>query len=145
MSKSLKQSYATAEFRRSGGFTKGGIKVLIGDDMSIRESKRRFESDKETNFSNKVNGTVTSESGKFLTHRADMAKKVRMPKNRQGDKMRKKDASESRNHSDAILAGRTMLNDQWEKWCEKHGFVSFLKFQNEILTRRVYKSKLAAL
>lgn len=141
----LKNSLAAAEFRRRGSFTQAGIKIRIGEDVKFRETKRRLAQDNEKIFIAKNGGESAPESGLFMNGREDMAKKVRMPKNRTGDKMRKKESSDARNHYDGIQAGRAALNSQWEKWCQKYGAIEFYRFQKEIMVRRVYAKKLAAL
>ena len=111
----LKATLAKQEFVRRGGFTKQGIKIKVGDDVSFRESKSRLKSDLEIRSKNKSEGTNTPESGLFVTTRtlngiSDVSKKVRMPKNRTPQRIKQKENAYSKNHSDAIAAARVQLN-----------------------------------
>ena len=143
----LKATLAKQEFVRRGGFTKQGIKIKVGDDVSFRESRSRLKSDLEIRAKNKSEGTRIKESGLFVTNRtmngvSDVTKKVRMPKNRTSQKLRKKEMADAKNHNDGILAGRTALNPLWEAWCKYDSQVSFSKFEREIMKFRTYKKRL---
>ena len=143
----LKATLANQEFVRRGGFTKQGIKIKVGDDVSFRESKSRLKSDLEIRAKNKSEGTNTPESGLFVTTRtlngiSDVSKKVRMPKNRTPQRIKKKENADFKNHSDAIAASRVALNPLWEAWCKYDSQVSFSKFEREIMKFRAYKKRL---
>ena len=143
----LKATLAKQEFVRRGGFTKQGIKIKVGDDVSFRESKSRLKSDLEIRAKNKNEGTNTPESGLFVTTRtlngiSDVSKKVRMPKNRTPQRIKQKENAYSKNHSDAIAVVRVALNPLWEAWCKYDSQVSFSKFEREIMKFRTYKKRL---
>lgn len=143
----LKATLANQEFVRRGGFTKQGIKIKVGDDVSFRESKSRLKSDLEIRSKNKSEGTNTPESGLFVTTRtlngiSDVSKKVRMPKNRTPQRIKQKENAYSKNHSDAIAVVRVALNPLWEAWCKYDSQVSFSKFEREIMKFRAYKKRL---
>ena len=143
----LKATLAKQEFVRRGGFTKQGIKIKVGDDVSFRESKSRLKSDLEIRSKNKSEGTNTPESGLFVTTRtlngiSDVSKKVRMPKNRTPQRIKQKENAYSKNHSDAIAVVRVALNPLWEAWCKYDSQVSFSKFEREIMEFRAYKKRL---
>ena len=143
----LKATLAKQEFVRRGGFTKQGIKIKVGDDVSFRESKSRLKSDLEIRSKNKSEGTNTPESGLFVTNRtlngiSDISKKVRMPKNRTAQKIKNKENSDFKNHNNAIAAARVELNPLWEAWCKYDSQVSFSKFEREIMKFRAYKKRL---
>ena len=143
----LKATLAKQEFVRRGGFAKQGIKIKVGDDVSFRESKSRLKSDLEIRAKNKNEGTNTPESGLFVTTRtlngiSDVSKKVRMPKNRTPQRIKKKENADFKNHSDAIAAARVELNPLWEAWCKYDSQVSFSKFEREIMKFRAYKKRL---
>ena len=143
----LKATLAKQEFVRRGGFTKQGIKIKVGDDVSFRESKSRLKSDLEIRSKNKSEGTNTPESGLFVTTRtlngiSDVSKKVRMPKNRTPQRIKQKENADSKNHSDAIAVVRVALNPLWEAWCKYDSQVSFSKFEREIMKFRAYKKRL---
>ena len=143
----LKATLANQEFVRRGGFTKQGIKIKVGDDVSFRESKSRLKSDLEIRAKNKSEGTNTPESGLFVTTRtlngiSDVSKKVRMPKNRTPQRIKKKENADFKNHSDAIAFARVELNPLWEAWCKYDSQVSFSKFEREIMKFRAYKKRL---
>ena len=143
----LKATLAKQEFVRRGGFTKQGIKIKVGDDVSFRESKSRLKSDLEIRSKNKNEGTNTPESGLFVTTRtlngiSDVSKKVRMPKNRTHQRIKQKENAYSKNHSDAIAVVRVALNPLWEAWCKYDSQVSFSKFEREIMKFRAYKKRL---
>ena len=144
----LKATLAKQEFVRRGGFTKQGIKIKVGDDVSFRESKSRLKSDLEIRSKNKSEGTNTPESGLFVTTRtlngiSDVSKKVRMPKNRTPHRIKQKENAYSKNHSDAIAVVRVQqLNPLWEAWCKYDSQVSFSKFEREIMKFRAYKKRL---
>ena len=144
----LKATLANQEFVRRGGFTKQGIKIKVGDDVSFRESKSRLKSDLEIRSKNKSEGTNTPESGLFVTTRtlngiSDVSKKVRMPKNRTPQRIKQKENADSKNHSDAIAVVRVQLiNPLWEAWCKYDSQVSFSKFEREIMKFRTYKKRL---
>ena len=143
----LKATLAKQEFVRRGGFTKQGIKIKVGDDVSFRESKSRLKSDLEIRAKNKSEGTRIKESGLFVTPRtlngiSDISKKVRMPKNRTAQKIKKKENADFKNHSDAVAAARVELNPLWEAWCKYDSQVSFSKFEREIMKFRAYKKRL---
>ena len=143
----LKATLAKQEFVRRGGFTKQGIKIKIGDDVSFRESKSRLKSDLEIRAKNKSEGTRIKESGLFVTTRtlngiSDISKKVRMPKNRTAQKIKNKENADFKNHNDAIAAARVELNPLWEAWCKYDSQVSFSKFEREIMKFRTYKKRL---
>ena len=143
----LKATLAKQEFARRGGFTKQGIKIKVGDDVSFRESKSRLKSDLEIRSKNKSEGTNTPESGLFVTTRtlngiSDVSKKVRMPKNRTPQRIKQKENADFKNHSDAIAAARVQLNPLWEAWCKYDSQVSFSKFEREIMKFRAYKKRL---
>ena len=143
----LKATLAKQEFVRRGGFTKQGIKIKVGDDVSFRESRSRLKSDLEIRAKNKSEGTRIKESGFFVTTRtlngiSDVSKKVRMPKNRTAQKIKKKENADFKNHSDAIAAARVQLNPLWEAWCKYDSQVSFSKFEREIMKFRTYKKRL---
>lgn len=143
----LKATLAKQEFVRRGGFTKQGIKIKVGDDVSFRESRSRLKSDLEIRAKNKSEGTRIKESGLFVTTRtlngiSDISKKVRMPKNRTPQKIKKKENADFKNHSDAVAAARVELNPLWEAWCKYDSQVSFSKFEREIMKFRTYKKRL---
>ena len=143
----LKATLANQEFVRRGGFTKQGIKIKVGDDVSFRESKSRLKSDLEIRAKNKNEGTNTPESGLFVTTRtlngiSDVSKKVRMPKNHTPQRIKKKENADFKNHSDAIAFARVELNPLWEAWCKYDSQVSFSKFEREIMKFRAYKKRL---
>ena len=144
----LKATLAKQEFVRRGGFTKQGIKIKVGDDVSFRESKSRLKSDLEIRSKNKSEGTNTPESGLFVTTRtlngiSDVSKKVRMPKNRTPQRIKQKENADVKNHSDAIAVVRVQLiNPLWEAWCKYDSQVSFSKFEREIMKFRAYKKRL---
>ena len=143
----LKATLANQEFVRRGGFTKQGIKIKVGDDVSFRESKSRLKSDLEIRSKNKSEGTNTPESGLFVTTRtlngiSDVSKKVRMPKNHTPQRIKKKENADFKNHSDAIAFARVELNPLWEAWCKYDSQVSFSKFEREIMKFRAYKKRL---
>ena len=143
----LKATLAKQEFVRRGGFTKQGIKIKVGDDVSFREGKSRLKSDLEIRAKNKNEGTNTPESGLFVTTRtlngiSDVSKKVRMPKNHTPQRIKKKENADFKNHSDAIAASRVALNPLWEAWCKYDSQVSFSKFEREIMKFRAYKKRL---
>ena len=143
----LKATLANQEFVRRGGFTKQGIKIKVGDDVSFRESKSRLKSDLEIRSKNKSEGTNTPESGLFVTTRtlngiSDVSKKVRMPKNHTPQRIKQKENAYSKNHSDAIAVVRVALNPLWEAWCKYDSQVSFSKFEREIMKFRAYKKRL---
>lgn len=143
----LKATLANQEFVRRGGFTKQGIKIKVGDDVSFRESKSRLKSDLEIRAKNKSEGTNTPESGLFVTTRtlngiSDVSKKVRMPKNHTPQRIKKKENADFKNHSDAIAFARVELNPLWEAWCKYDSQVSFSKFEREIMKFRAYKKRL---
>ena len=143
----MKATLAKQEFVRRGGFTKQGIKIKVGDDVSFRESKSRLKSDLEIRTKNKSEGTRIKESGLFFTTRtlngiSDISKKVRMPKNRTPQKIKKKENADFKNHNDAIAAARVELNPLWEAWCKYDSQVSFSKFEREIMKFRTYKKRL---
>ena len=143
----LKATLAKQEFVRRGGFTKQGIKIKVGDDVSFRESRSRLKSDLEIMAKNKSEGTRIKESGLFVTTRtlngiSDISKKVRMPKNRTPQKIKKKENADFKNHSDAVAAARVELNPLWEAWCKYDSQVSFSKFEREIMKFRTYKKRL---
>ena len=143
----LKATLAKQEFVRRGGFTKQGIKIKVGDDVSFRESKSRLKSDLEIRSKNKSEGTNTPESGLFVTTRtlngiSDVSKKVRMPKNRTPQRIKQKENADFKNHNDAIAAARVALNPLWEAWCKYDSQVSFSKFEREIMKFRTYKKRL---
>ena len=143
----LKATLAKQEFVRRGGFTKQGIKIKVGDDVSFRESKSRLKSDLEIRAKNKSEGTRIKESGLFVTTRSlngisDISKKVRMPKNRTPQKIKKKENADFKNQNDAITAARVALNPLWEAWCKYDSQVSFSKFEREIMKFRTYKKRL---
>ena len=144
----LKATLANQEFVRRGGFTKQGIKIKVGDDVSFRESKSRLKSDLEIRSKNKSEGTNTPESGLFVTTRtlngiSDVSKKVRMPKNRTPQRIKQKENADSKNHSDVIAVVRVQLiNPLWEAWCKYDSQVSFSKFEREIMKFRAYKKRL---
>ena len=143
----LKVTLAKQEFVRRGGFTKQGIKIKVGDDVSFRESKSRLKSDLEIRAKNKSEGTRIKESGLFVTTRSlngisDISKKVRMPKNRTAQKIKNKENADFKNHNNAIAAARVALNPLWEAWCKYDSQVSFSKFEREIMKFRAYKKRL---
>ena len=143
----LKATLAKQEFVRRGGFTKQGIKIKVGDDVSFRESKSRLKSDLEIRAKNKSEGTRIKESGLFVTTRtlngiSDISKKVRMPKNRTAQKIKNKENADFKNHNNAIAAARVELNPLWEGWCKYDSQVSFSKFEREIMKFRAYKKRL---
>ena len=143
----LKATLAKQEFVRRGGFTKQGIKIKVGDDVSFRESRSRLKSDLEIRAKNKNEGTRIKESGLFVTTRtlngiSDISKKVRMPKNRTAQKLKNKENADSKNHNNAIAAARVELNPLWEAWCKYDSQVSFSKFEREIMKFRAYKKRL---
>ena len=143
----LKATLANQEFVRRGGFTKQGIKIKVGDDVSFRESRSRLKSDLEIRAKNKNEGTNTPESGLFVTTRtlngiSDVSKKVRMPKNHTPQRIKKKENADFKNHSDAIAFARVELNPLWEAWCKYDSQVSFSKFEREIMKFRAYKKRL---
>ena len=143
----LKATLAKQEFVRRGGFTKQGIKIKVGDDVSFRESKSRLKSDLEIRAKNKSEGTRIKESGLFVTTRtlngiSDISKKVRMPKNRTAQKIKNKENADFKNHNNAIAAARVGLNPLWEAWCKYDSQVSFSKFEREIMKFRTYKKRL---
>lgn len=143
----LKATLAKQEFVRRGGFTKQGIKIKVGDDVSFRESKSRLKSDLEIRAKNKSEGTRIKESGLFVTTRtlngiSDVSKKVRMPKNRTAQKIKNKENADLKNHNDAIAVTRVALNPLWEAWCKYDSQVSFSKFEREIMKFRTYKKRL---
>ena len=143
----LKATLAKQEFVRRGGFTKQGIKIKVGDDVSFREGKSRLKSDLEIRSKNKSEGTNAPESGLFVTTRtlngiSDVSKKVRMPKNRTPQRIKKKENADFKNHSDAITAARVELNPLWEAWCKYDSPVTFSKFEREIMKFRAYKKRL---
>ena len=143
----LKATLAKQEFVRRGGFTKQGIKIKVGDDVSFRESKSRLKSDLEIRAKNKNEGTRIKESGLFVTTRSlngisDISKKVRMPKSRTPQRIKKKENADFKNHSDATTAARVELNPLWEAWCKYDSQVSFSKFEREIMKFRAYKKRL---
>ena len=143
----LKATLAKQEFVRRGGFTKQGIKIKVGDDVSFRESKSRLKSDLEIRSKNKSEGTNAPESGLFVTTRtlngiSDVSKKVRMPKNHTPQRIKKKENADFKNHSDAIAFARVELNPLWEAWCKYDSQVSFSKFEREIMKFRAYKKRL---
>ena len=143
----LKATLAKQEFVRRGGFTKQGIKIRIGEDVSFREGKSRLKSDLEIRAKNKSEGTNTPESGLFVTTRtlngiSDVSKKVRMPKNHTPQRIKKKENADFKNHSDAIAFARVELNPLWEAWCKYDSQVSFSKFEREIMKFRAYKKRL---
>ena len=143
----LKATLAKQEFVRRGGFTKQGIKIKVGDDVSFRESKSRLKSDLEIRAKNKNEGTRIKESGLFVTTRtlngiSDVSKKVRMPKSRTPQRIKQKENAYSKNHSDAIAVVRVALNPLWEAWCKYDSQVSFSKFEREIMKFRAYKKRL---
>ena len=143
----LKATLAKQEFVRRGGFTKQGIKIKVGDDVSFRESKSRLKSDLEIRAKNKSEGTRIKESGLFVTTRtlngiSDISKKVRMPKNRTAQKIKNKENADFKNHNNAITAERAELNPLWEAWCKYDSQVSFSKFEREIMKFRAYKKRL---
>ena len=143
----MKATLAKQEFVRRGGFTKQGIKIKVGDDVSFRESRSRLKSDLEIRAKNKSEGTRIKESGLFVTTRtlngiSDISKKVRMPKNRTPQKIKKKENADFKNHSDAVAAARVELNPLWEAWCKYDSQVSFSKFEREIMKFRTYKKRL---
>ena len=143
----LKATLAKQEFVRRGGFTKQGIKIKIGDDVSFRESRSRLKSDLEIRAKNRDEGTSIKESGLFVTTRtlngiSDISKKVRMPKNRTTQKIKNKENADFKNHNDAIAAARVALNPLWEAWCKYDSQVSFSKFEREIMKFRAYKKRL---
>ena len=143
----LKATLAKQEFVRRGGFTKQGIKIKVGDDVSFRESKSRLKSDLEIRSKNKSEGTNTPESGLFVTTRtlngiSDVSKKVRMPKNRTPQRIKQKENAYDKNHNDAIAVVRVALNPLWEAWCKYDSQVSFSKFEREIMKFRAYKKRL---
>ncbi len=143
----LKATLAKQEFVRRGGFTKQGIKIKVGDDVSFRESKSRLKSDLEIRAKNKSEGTRIKESGLFVTTRtlngiSDISKKVRMPKNRTAQKIKNKENADFKNHNNAIAAARVELNPLWEAWCKYDSQVSFSKFEREIMKFRTYKKRL---
>ena len=143
----LKATLAKQEFVRRGGFTKQGIKIKVGDDVSFRESKSRLKSDLEIRAKNKSEGTRIKESGLFVTTRtlngiSDISKKVRMPKNRTAQKIKNKENADFKNHNDAVNAARVQLNPLWEAWCKYDSQVSFSKFEREIMKFRAYKKRL---
>ena len=143
----LKATLAKQEFVRRGGFTKQGIKIKVGDDVSFRESRSRLKSDLEIRAKNKSEGTRIKESGLFVTTRtlngiSDISKKVRMPKNRTAQKIKNKENADFKNHNNAIAAARVLLNPLWEAWCKYDSQVSFSKFEREIMKFRAYKKRL---
>lgn len=143
----LKATLAKQEFVRRGGFTKQGIKIKVGDDVSFRESRSRLKSDLEIRAKNKSEGTRIKESGLFVTNRtlngiSDISKKVRMPKNRTAQKIKNKENADFKNHNNAIAAARVELNPLWEAWCKYDSQVSFSKFEREIMKFRAYKKRL---
>ena len=143
----LKATLAKQEFVRRGGFTKQGIKIKVGDDVSFRESRSRLKSDLEIRAKNKSEGTHVRESGLFVTTRtlngiSDVSKKVRMPKNRTAQKIKNKENADFKNHNNAIAAARVALNPLWEAWCKYDSQVSFSKFEREIMKFRTYKKRL---
>ena len=143
----LKATLAKQEFVRRGGFTKQGIKIKVGDDVSFRESRSRLKSDLEIRAKNKSEGTRIKESGLFVTTRtlngiSDISKKVRMPKNRTAQKIKNKENADFKNHNYAIAAARVQLNPLWEAWCKYDSQVSFSKFEREIMKFRAYKKRL---
>lgn len=143
----LKATLAKQEFVRRGGFTKQGIKIKVGDDVSFRESKSRLKSDLEIRAKNRNEGTRIKESGLFVTTRtlngiSDISKKVRMPKNRTAQKIKNKENADFKNHNNAIAAERVKLNPLWEAWCKYDSQVSFSKFEREIMKFRAYKKRL---
>ena len=143
----LKATLAKQEFVRRGGFTKQGIKIKVGDDVSFRESRSRLKSDLEIRAKNKSEGTRIKESGLFVTTRtlngiSDISKKVRMPKNRTAQKIKNKENADFKNHNNAIAAARVGLNPLWEAWCKYDSQVSFSKFEREIMKFRTYKKRL---
>ena len=73
---------------------------------------------------------------------SDVSKKVRMPKNRTPQRIKKKENADFKNHSDAITAARAELNPLWEAWCKYDSQVSFSKFEREIMKFRAYKKRL---
>ena len=143
----LKATLAKQEFVRRGGFTKQGIKINVGDDVSFRESRSRLKSDLEIRAKNKSEGTRIKESGLFVTTRtlngiSDISKKVRMPKNRTAQKIKNKENADFKNHNNAVTATRAELNPLWEAWCKYDSQVSFSKFEREIMKFRAYKKRL---
>ena len=143
----LKATLAKQEFVRRGGFTKQGIKIKVGDDVSFRESRSRLKSDLEIRAKNKSEGTRIKESGLFVTTRtlngiSDISKKVRMPKNRTAQKIKNKENADFKNHNNAIAAASVALNPLWEAWCKYDSQVSFSKFEREIMKFRAYKKRL---
>ena len=143
----LKATLAKQEFVRRGGFTKQGIKIKVGDDVSFREGRSRLKSDLEIRAKNKREGTRIKESGLFVTTRtlngiSDISKKVRMPKNRTAQKIKNKENADFKNHNNAIAAARVELNPLWEAWCKYDSQVSFSKFEREIMKFRAYKKRL---
>lgn len=143
----LKATLAKQEFVRRGGFTKQGIKIKVGDDVSFRESRSRLKSDLEIRAKNKSEGTRIKESGLFVTTRtlngiSDISKKVRMPKNRTSQKIKNKENADFKNHNNAVTAARAELNPLWEAWCKYDSQVSFSKFEREIMKFRAYKKRL---
>ena len=143
----LKATLAKQEFVRRGGFTKQGIKIKVGDDVSFRESRSRLKSDLEIRAKNKSEGTRIKESGLFVTTRtlngiSDISKKVRMPKNRTAQKIKNKESADFKNHNNAVTAARVALNPLWEAWCKYDSQVSFSKFEREIMKFRTYKKRL---
>ena len=143
----LKATLAKQEFVRRGGFTKQGIKIKVGDDVSFRESRSRLKSDLEIRAKNRSEGTRIKESGLFVTTRtlngiSDISKKVRMPKNRTAQKIKNKENADLKNHNDAIAFARVALDPLWKAWCKYDSQVSFSKFEREIMKFRAYKKRL---
>ena len=146
---SLKSTLADRELIRRGGFTKQGIKIRIGEDVKFRESKSRLKSDLEARFKNKSDGGNRPETGLFVTNLtmngvSDVTKKVRMPKNRTSQKLRKKEMADAKNHNDGISAERIMINPLWEAWCKYDSYIDFTSFEREVMKYRVYKKRLNA-
>ena len=146
---SLKSTLADRELIRRGGFTKQGIKIRIGEDVKFRESKNRLKSDLEVRSKNKSDRGNRPETGLFVTNRtmngvSDVTKKVRMPKNRTSQKLRKKENADFKNHSDAVAAARVKLNPLWDAWCKYDSYIDFTSFEREVMKYRVYKKRLNA-
>ena len=86
---SLVSKLTEEQVRRQGGFSKKGVKVIIG--RKTIESLTMLDGDKERRREKKDGIADRDERGLFVTTRNDLCKSIKQPKKNAGNKVRKKE------------------------------------------------------
>ena len=108
--------------------TKRRVRVNLGANLNEYNKKSTIFNENQR-YLKREGLPCVGENALFVENTKVLCTKVRMPKNRQGDKMRKKENCDSRNQSDAKLAGRSMLNSVYELYCKTYGNIEWSKFE----------------